>query len=283
MNPKLIPAQVERRTALHIAALKGSNRKLETVKKLVERGADVTKTTKNGYTPFFLACLAGHRETAEYLMSASEGKIPDVAIRPDKKGKTPLMKAAAKNHLTIMEMLLKRNDVKEVIDAGDKVFGMTALHKATQNVHTEAVKLLLESGASCNINNQDGLTPIMVCCHNWSAKRSERYSDTISLLLKHYRPNLAESTEILNTATVCGSVPVIQSMLALGADPNRRDEHGWSAVELARHYNQNAALEVLQAAKFKGFKAPSRFVASVHKDVLISEDGMELQHFREGK
>ena len=59
-------ADRNRETALHIAVRSGC---LDCVKALVEAGADVNATTKDGKTPLHLAKFKGQREVADYLMS----------------------------------------------------------------------------------------------------------------------------------------------------------------------------------------------------------------------
>ncbi len=51
---------------------------MEAVKELVEKGADVSKATNNGYTPLYMASQQGHEEVVRVLVEkgADINRIP---------------------------------------------------------------------------------------------------------------------------------------------------------------------------------------------------------------
>lgn len=53
-------------TALHIASLAG---RLEVVKLLVEKGAEINVQSQNGFTPLYMASQEGHSEVVKYLLA----------------------------------------------------------------------------------------------------------------------------------------------------------------------------------------------------------------------
>jgi len=68
------------RTALAEAALTG---KLELVKLLLERGAEINTTDCAGYTPISLAALRGHLDVVKLLGERTAQQALEVAARPD--------------------------------------------------------------------------------------------------------------------------------------------------------------------------------------------------------
>ena len=81
---------------------------------------------------------------------------PDLMMRRDPNGMTPMMWAAGKGHTDIVEYLISKGaDVNTA-----NYSGRTALHHAAFYGHLDVVKLLLSKGADPNIKNIEQKTAL---------------------------------------------------------------------------------------------------------------------------
>ena len=160
---------------------------IETVKLLIEGGADINAMGMFGHPPLNHAVASGHKDVAEYLIS----KGADINGQ-DVDGSTPLQTAAfwAQKEISVV-----------LISSGSKVnsmdnFGLTPLHAAAggydsenysmavtlatiaaaityneeeANKANEIAKLLISNGASVNAKDKNGYTPL-----HWAAKQGRK-------------------------------------------------------------------------------------------------------------
>ncbi|XP_035383167.1 palmitoyltransferase ZDHHC13 isoform X1 [Electrophorus electricus] len=137
-------------TPLHWAIRQGH---LQMVIQLMRYGADPSLADGEGYRSLHLAVLFQHMPIAAYLMA--KGQEVDV---PDINGQTSLMLAAQKIiGPEPTNFLLKCN---ASVNAVDKVNQNSPLHYAVLAGNVDAVHLLLEAGASVDLQNTNGHTPI---------------------------------------------------------------------------------------------------------------------------
>ncbi|XP_013391240.1 ankyrin-1-like [Lingula anatina] len=110
--------------------------------------------------------------------------------------------------------------------------GQTALHIALLTGNADMVKLLLDSGAEVNAENEDGRTPLY-----WAAE--EGHEDIVKLLLEHGTdPNITNEwgRTPLYWAAEEGHEDIVKLLLEHGTDPNITNESGrtplcWAAEE----------------------------------------------------
>ena len=69
---------------------------------------DVTRPSNNGSTPMYVACMKGHLEIVQWLLT--HGADTDV-MRPTWKGKTPMDSACEKGHLNIVQHLIRHHRI----------------------------------------------------------------------------------------------------------------------------------------------------------------------------
>lgn len=90
---------------------------------------------------------------------------------------TPLIRAACRNHVNCVHVLLRRGSV---VDAWDRL-GRTALYCACERGFEETADLLLREGrADMGIVNADGWNALMACAH-------AGHTGLVRSLLKHQR------------------------------------------------------------------------------------------------
>uniref|UniRef100_A0A8C5TCU4 Palmitoyltransferase n=1 Tax=Malurus cyaneus samueli TaxID=2593467 RepID=A0A8C5TCU4_9PASS len=137
-------------TPLHWAIRQGH---LPMVMLLLKCGADPSLIDGEGFSSIHLAVLFQHMPIVAYLIS--KGQNIDTT---DFNGQTPLMLTAQKAiGPEPTRFLLKFNPS---LNAVDNVQKNTALHWAIASGNSSAVDLLLEAGASLDIKNVKGETPL---------------------------------------------------------------------------------------------------------------------------
>uniref|UniRef100_A0A8C3JCS2 Palmitoyltransferase n=1 Tax=Calidris pygmaea TaxID=425635 RepID=A0A8C3JCS2_9CHAR len=136
-------------TPLHWAIRQGH---LPMVMLLLKCGADPSLIDGEGYSSIHLAVLFQHMPIVAYLIAKGQVYTTDL------NGQTPLMISAQKViGPEPTRFLLKFNPS---LNAVDNVQKNTALHWAVTSGNASAVDLLLEAGASLDIENVKGETPL---------------------------------------------------------------------------------------------------------------------------
>lgn len=173
-------------SALHFAAREGH---IETVKTLLELGAEIDFTDPDGSTPLIVALMNGHWDTAKLLIESGAdvnhwdwwGQTPlymavDMNTLPlGARIELPTMDAAT--GLEIIELLLKkganpnaqlklrppyRNVSQDRLADPAIDYGATPLLRAAKAADLPAMKLLLDAGALVDLPNVYGHTPLIV-------------------------------------------------------------------------------------------------------------------------
>lgn len=209
---------------LYIAVRSGS---MNAVRCLLENGADLEVTNKQGKTALVYAAKYGYSDILEELLlhnvnleaKGTDGRTalieailneePEIVKcllakgadynTTDKNGKTALMYAAESDDRTALELLLELNLDLEITE---NLNGKTALIYAVISKNEEGVELLLQHGANAKVKNALGFSAF------FSAANS-------------------------------GNVRILQMLHEHGADINEVDEEGITALTLA--VKQNAA------------------------------------------
>jgi ankyrin repeat protein len=139
---------------------------LNSVKKLLEAGADPNAKDHDGDTALMYASIWGHIEVVKELL-----KHNAVINSKNKDGFTALMYASRYGHTKIVQALIEAGvpdgteQGRADINAEDK-YGYTALIDASMNGHTKVVRALLEAGANPMLKNHDNTTALMLASIN---------------------------------------------------------------------------------------------------------------------
>ena len=137
-------------TPLMLAAL---NNDLQTVRELIQQGAQINKRNDWGWTALLNATIKGNHTLVDYLLK--NGASPHLS---DNDGRSPLMAAVLNNHPKIVKALL--NNSADVNKANRD--GWTALSFAAWKGNVISVKDLLNANAFKQHRTSEGLTALQL-------------------------------------------------------------------------------------------------------------------------
>jgi ankyrin repeat protein len=261
-------------TPLHWACAK--NAPIQTIRALLQRGANVGMVNLNGNTPLHIACLKSHANIIPALLDSPnvseyinlQGKFGDTPLHwacannvaPDiittliekganvrmfnLNGDTPLHIACQKSHANIIATLLDSPNVSGYINH-QNTNGDTPLHWAcANNVAPGIIAEMIEKGADAGMVNSKGNTPLHIACQTNLAKIIPALLDS---------PNVSE---YINHQNINGDTPLhwtcanileafIDRMLQLGADPNKVNEQGDTPLHIACRRGSYFAIKTL--------------------------------------
>jgi ankyrin repeat protein len=155
-------------------------------------------------------------------------------------GMPPLVEASRRSHTAIALTLI---DFGAEVNAKDR-YGVTALMYAAISGSPEIMERLIKEGADVNAKDIDGRTALVEAL---ASENSCPPGLIRSLLERGADPNVTfygGLTPIMLAAT--GSSEVVEMLIEAGADVNRHDERGTTALQRARHRPEN--IRILQSS-----------------------------------
>ncbi|NXJ93323.1 ASB3 protein, partial [Corythaixoides concolor] len=159
--------------ALHLSARHGF---FESVRVLLEAGADPNEVTTDATTALFLAVENEDANVVKFLLQHGA----DVQGPHSWSGWNSLHQASFQGCTEIMKILLEKGASKECVDD----FGITPLFVAAQYGQLESLRLLVSHGADINCQAKDKATPLLIAAQ-------EGHTACVELLLsKGADPNL---------------------------------------------------------------------------------------------
>ncbi|XP_078700930.1 uncharacterized protein LOC144927407 [Branchiostoma floridae x Branchiostoma belcheri] len=124
---------------------------------LVENGADLNVSDRQGFTPLHVAAERGCLEEVQALVKAGA----DINVQTPVTGLTPLSLAKHANNAAVVNYLVQHAEGKAKSDETKRQYNATPLIFAVIQRQEELVKkLLYRCGADVNATNDKGLTPL---------------------------------------------------------------------------------------------------------------------------
>ena len=206
-------------TPLMIAAQNGF---VDGVQKLIQAGADVNRRSKKNETALIAAAFEGHNKCIDLLLNA--GADVNVMTSGRYKHFTALHAAVESKNVKCLELLLKTG--ADVNKTGREFLEVTALSLASRKGLDEAVKLLIEAGASVNRLTKHGDPPLVEALdfHYYDDSFTDKHLKCVELLLEagaDVNVEWDDSYTILRVASAFCFYEAVDLLLRAGADVNK--------------------------------------------------------------
>lgn len=228
----------DNKTPLHEAA---QFARFESVKLLLEHGADVNALKKADWTPLMLACT----KIDEIELDENNYRTVEVLVRNgaainygNKDGWTALHLITREGDVRILELLLEHD-----LDVGRVTrYGRTALHVSALHGRLDMTKKLIDIGLDVNKKDSCGNTPLH------ESVLSENLEIVDVLVQNEADLNCRNKSDfsILHLASCQGNINVIQYIISvLNADINVCTINGFTPLHCAARNKQLNAYEYL--------------------------------------
>ena len=197
---------------LHQAAAGGNT---DAIRLLLDRGSDPKAKADDGVTPVHSAAQSGHNEAIGLLVAAG-GELDTV----DHGGRTPLWWAAHRRADETTRYLLERG-------ADASAAGGDVVLQAIRSDDLALVRLLLERGASLDVSDDWGQTPLHIAAYYGS-------TDSLRFLLeRELAVNVRDPQRRtpLHQAARSGKLESYKLILSAGGDPELRDGRGKRPID----------------------------------------------------
>ncbi|XP_048246402.1 ankyrin repeat domain-containing protein 50-like [Haliotis rufescens] len=220
------------RTPLLLAAFGGHR---EVFDLLVRNGANASVVCNMGNTILHVACIGGHVEMVEHIMSQGIGDVNS----QNQDGRTPLLLAAFGGHREVFDLLVRNGANASVVCN----MGNTILHVACIGGHVEMVEHIMSQGiGDVNSQNQDGRTPLLLAAFGG-------HREVFDLLVRNGANASVvcnKGNTILHVACIGGHVEMVEHIMSQGiGDVNSQNQDGRTPLLLAAFGGHREVFDLL--------------------------------------
>lgn len=212
------------------------NGEVETVKDLLERGADPNNLVVDGIHPLALAAQEGHTAVIRVLLDNNKTKINKLT----KQGYTALYVATSYNKIECLNELIGRKADCNKTRPGNA----TPLYRAAAKGHNVCLKVLIDAGADVD-TPLERVTPVYMAAQ-------EDHTECVNLLINAKAqletPSSDGGATALYRAASSGSAKSLAALIKAGANVNAHIE-GFSAACIAIQSHHPDCLKELLKAK----------------------------------
>ena len=229
-----------RSTPLHLACRRGHTALIEP---LLAAGGTLSALDTQGKTPLHEAAAAGQAavlEALSLLPPSVSGPVQDTVRLPSKDGLTPLHMACKRGSEPTVLQLLKMGADPRVLDGT----GRSLAHELCSRGDSAAGALsaVLAAGAGAGVATPTGITPLH------EAAKDNAHAMAAMLLEAGASADVQRSDNgraPLHTAAEYGSLEVLRLVLDACSDPNVLDLHQRTALHLALERQHSSIVDVL--------------------------------------
>jgi ankyrin repeat protein len=203
----------------------------DTVRQLLEKGADVNACDEKGLDAFLKAAKLGHTDIVKLFLE----KGTEIYSKQSKINNA-LLWASSENRAAVVELLLENG-----ADANYKDTQGDALYYAARSGHALVARILLDHGVDVNGKDKSGMTPLIYAAWHGS-------EECVRLFLDKNADINAKSDEGHNALMLgtIGSPEVVRLLLDAGADVNEtKTKGGGTALMMAAGGNKIEAIILL--------------------------------------
>jgi E3 ubiquitin-protein ligase mind-bomb len=206
-----------------------SKKREDIVELLMEYNADPSVMNKNGFNCIHLAALKGSSGPMRMILS----RLPITCSVDDIKedGFTALHLAALNNHRAVAELLLENGASRNV----QNLRKAAPLHLAIERQNVELVRLLVDSGADPNVQDKDGRTPLHEAVQSHMLSQLKRLTGSASDLTVAFT-GMTTPTEKKSSASIASF------LVSQGADPYLKNKNDQTPIDLCSDPNLNRIL-----------------------------------------
>ncbi|MHC4519284.1 MAG: ankyrin repeat domain-containing protein [Planctomycetota bacterium] len=210
-------------SSIHVASQVGD---FDTVKALLEQGADVNAQDGKGIRPLHYAIQAGHKELAELLIASGA----DINSK-NKGGYTSLYYAVWNRDTDMVKFLVTKGADIHLAPEG----GYSLLNFAVWGGNKDIVELLVAHGARSDVEDQGG----------WTAFRYAASQGSFELIELFVAKGADVSS--FHMAACVGDLARVEDFVEEGTDVDAKDKIGWTPLYWAASTGQTEAAEFLIA------------------------------------
>lgn len=167
--------------------------------------------------------------TSLLLQHAITNQYIDDKEWQDRDGYTPLFYGILHQSTQAVKTLIEVGNIHEIDTPDAQLHHPSSVALACKLKNLELLQLLISKGASVNITDENGETPLIFAIQN-------HFLDGVKTLISHADINAAENDNgwtPLMVACIEGFQDIVQVLLDAGADRNARDHNKWTASEHA--------------------------------------------------
>lgn len=254
---------VEKNLASPLHLSFGNNCNIDIIKLLLDAGADINAKNSSLNTPLFLASIKGLTKIVQLFLDyvpperfKTELNVLDINAE-NIKGYTALILAASNNNLDIVNLLLEKQAnlfsnnkmsalyaasknghieiVKKLISIGDNINypienDNYAIHGAVLSGNLEIVKLLHINGALMDIENIDGVTPLLLASEKGQIDIVEYLLDNCNVDQNKVNKNNISS---LFFSVQNNHYKIVEKLITRGGNINYKSQHSYTLLMLA--------------------------------------------------